>query len=267
MTRTIPTFLIVMAGFRLVASGGAQTWGDFVTGNSRVQGAVIPVYLGTASDPALVVRADKIYRDYQRKGFFRIGVLPIAVMEGVTFEVRHVELVTNRLARLEHWIDPRASRRLELRQATIRMAGTVTNELRADRIHIVPGGTWALVDDVRLQLGTNEVRAARATCKGCSWGVVAHPLYKRGQFGMSVFARLALRRMGAAANSPLPPEASCCRKRPCRTGTSLPVSSHGVDSTSPATKKARRKSSSIICLRRLDTRAGSRPLAPRSKCV
>lgn len=152
-----------MTSLLLVPSAQAQFMGDLLSGNVWARGALITIYQGTEPKPSMIVRANTIFRDYQRKSFFRIGVLPIGVMEGVTFDVRHVESITNSLAQLDHWLGPRAANRLELRQVTIQISATVTNRLQAGRIHVLPGGKWELADDVRLQVGTNQMQAARAT--------------------------------------------------------------------------------------------------------
>jgi hypothetical protein len=152
-----------MTGLLLGSSAYAQFLGDPLLGNVWARGAKITIYQGTEQQPSMIVRANTIFRDYQRKSFFRIGVLPIGVMEGVTLEVRDVESITNSLAQLDHWLGPRAGSRLELRQVTIQIAATVTNRLQAGRIHVLPGGKWELVDDVRLQVGTNQMQAAHAT--------------------------------------------------------------------------------------------------------
>jgi hypothetical protein len=113
--------------------------------------------------PAAVMRAGRIYTDYQRKGFFRIGVLPIAVMEDVTFELRQVESFTNSLVQLHRWLGPQAAGRLELRRVTIQIATTVANRLQAGRVRVLPSGQWELLNGACRSVGTNEVRAARAT--------------------------------------------------------------------------------------------------------
>jgi hypothetical protein len=163
MNAVTKALLSGMTSLLLVSSAQAQFVGDPLSGNVLARGAVITIYQGTEQKPSMIVRANTIFRDYQRKSFFRIGVLPIGVMEGVTFDVRHVESITNSLAQLDHWLGPRAASRLELRQVTIQITATVTNRLQAGRIHVLPGGKWELADDVRLQVGTNQMQAARAT--------------------------------------------------------------------------------------------------------
>ncbi len=164
MRRTLNT-LLRWAAWLFLASASSQFGGDLFSGNGWVRGAVIPIFLRPGEPPALVVRADNIYRDYQRKGFFRIGLLPLGVMEGVTFEVRNIEGLSNSLVRLDRWLGPRAASRFEFRQATIQLPGIMTHRLQAGRIHFLPGGTCELLDEVRAEIGTNQVQATHATLR------------------------------------------------------------------------------------------------------
>jgi hypothetical protein len=51
----------------------------------------VAVYLKTDPLPVAIVRAGAIHEDYQRRGFFRIGVLPMLALERLTLEVRDPE--------------------------------------------------------------------------------------------------------------------------------------------------------------------------------
>lgn len=73
-----------------VVGVGAQT-------GSRARGAILPIYLDREPTPAAVVRVDEIYTQYQRRGFFRIGLLPQLVAKGVTLELGQTAQMTNAL--------------------------------------------------------------------------------------------------------------------------------------------------------------------------
>ncbi len=122
---------------------------------------MIGLYSGTEAEPAAVVRLDRVYTDYERKGFFRIGILPIGVMEGVTFELQHPESVTNGLAQVDKWLGARAARRLELRRVSFLVSAPTTNRLDTGRVRPAADGKLALLDGVNFLSGTNQVRAAR----------------------------------------------------------------------------------------------------------
>ena len=64
----------------------AQPAADLLAGGFRSKGGAISLCDGTELEPTTVVRFDQAYRDYESRGVFRIGILPIGVMEGVTIE-------------------------------------------------------------------------------------------------------------------------------------------------------------------------------------
>jgi hypothetical protein len=119
------------------------------------------LYSGTEAEPTTVVRLDQVRKDYETKGFFRIGILPIGVMEGVTFELHHPESVTNSLAQLHQWLGPRAAERLELRRVSFVVSAPVTNRLDTGRARLAADGRLELLDGVIFVSGTNRMRAAR----------------------------------------------------------------------------------------------------------
>jgi hypothetical protein len=51
----------------------------------------VAVYLKSEPSPVAIVRTRAIHEDYQRRGFFRIGVLPMLALERLTLEVRDPE--------------------------------------------------------------------------------------------------------------------------------------------------------------------------------
>lgn len=138
----------------------AQPAAGLLGGELALRGAVINLYSGTEAEPATVVRLDQVRKDYETKGFFRIGILPIGVMDGVTFELHHPESVTNSLAHLHQWLGPRAAGRLELRRVSFVMSAPVTNRLETGRARLEAEGRLALYDGVVFVSGTNQMRAA-----------------------------------------------------------------------------------------------------------
>jgi hypothetical protein len=144
-----------------VSNACSQSAADLFAGGLSLKGGVFALYNGNETEPATVVRLDKLYKDYECKGFFRIGILPIGVMEGVTFEVQHRESVTNNLAQLHEWLGPRGTRSLELRRVRFLVPAPVTNCLETVRARLVAGGKLALFDGVSFVSGTNEIQAAR----------------------------------------------------------------------------------------------------------
>jgi hypothetical protein len=85
-------FLLLFSGV-LLASHGQMLPG------TKAKGMVMPVYVRGHSQAAAVLRIERISAEYQRKGFFRIGLLPQIVAEGVSIELRQSGALTNALWR------------------------------------------------------------------------------------------------------------------------------------------------------------------------
>lgn len=145
------------------ATTQAQFASDLLSGRTRADGVVVPFYDVMDQTPSMVLRADAIYTDYERKGFFRIGVLPLGVMEGVTFELRRPTSLTNSLANMRRWVGAQAAKRFEFRKVNFLVFEGGTNHLESGRARFSSDGSWELLDGVRFHSGTNQVAAPRAT--------------------------------------------------------------------------------------------------------
>ena len=155
--------LTAATGFFLIFSASAQFAGNLFSGGAEARRVVTSFYGEMEMTPSMVVRVDRIYTDYQRKGFFRIGVLPMGVMEGVTFEVHRTETVTNSLAQLHDWLGSQAAKRFEFRKVSFLTFAGGTNHLESGRARVIADGQWELLDGVRLCSGTNQVVSSSAT--------------------------------------------------------------------------------------------------------
>ena len=83
---------------------GAQSVSDLLQQGVSVQRAVVPLYTTGSFKLSAVVRVDRAFMDYQHKGFFRIGLFPIGVLDGVTFEARDTADPFASLASVRHWL-------------------------------------------------------------------------------------------------------------------------------------------------------------------
>jgi hypothetical protein len=155
--------LLASAVLSLALPAHAQSVADLLSGRFSGRGIVTTFYEGTEQPPSLVVRIESVHTDYQRKGFFRIGLLPVGVMEGVALELNHPEYWTNSLAHLHQWLGPNSAKTLELRRLTLLVPADVTNRLESARARVGAGGKLDLFDGVSLVSGTNHLRAARGT--------------------------------------------------------------------------------------------------------
>lgn len=87
------------------------------------------------------IHASRVFQDFQRWGFFRIGALPLLVAENVRITVPSEQCLTNAFADLDGWRPPDSQfRRFELRNLEITMRGEDQPRLRAGSARIGSGG-------------------------------------------------------------------------------------------------------------------------------
>ena len=145
----------------LLTKADAQTISDLLQSGVSVRHAVIPLYPAGSFKLSAVVRVDRVYIDYQRKGFFRIGLFPIVVLDDVTFETRDTADPYASLACVRHWLGTKAGQRIEMRRFKFLLSPT--NYLEAGLARCVAEDHWELRNGVRFVSGAGEVRASRAT--------------------------------------------------------------------------------------------------------
>ena len=96
--------------------------------------------------PVAVIRTEAVRTDYQRKGFFRIGVLPMVVLEGMNVELcdpsRLLTSLTNVNARLT--VRGSGRRAIECKGFSLSLPGLAEPVLRAKRVRIENGSQWRL---------------------------------------------------------------------------------------------------------------------------
>lgn len=151
----------VLLGAMALGLGHVRAQNDLFQSWSA-SGTCTPFFVGSEQEPSMMVSVDTVRPGCERKGFFRIGILPIVVMDGVTIEVRKPEALRENLVHLDRWLSERDGKRLEIRNAKLLFCASMTNTLEAGCVKIVPGGKWELLDGVRFSSGTNQVRADHA---------------------------------------------------------------------------------------------------------
>jgi hypothetical protein len=145
----------------VLTKAGAQSVSDLLQQGVSVRRAVVPLYTTGSFKLSAVVRVDRAYMDYQRKGFFRIGMFPVGVLDGVTFEARDTADPFASLASMRRWLGTRAGQRIEMRR--VKLLFSPTNRLEAGLARCVAGDRWELLNGVRFVSGAGEIRAPRAT--------------------------------------------------------------------------------------------------------
>lgn len=144
-------------------TAGAEPAGSLLFGSGAgIKGAVITMYLGTELEPSSTLRVKTVRTEYQRKGFFRIGLLPMAVLEGVTIEVHDAQSLSNSLAHCQQLFGSRNTRLLELRDVQLIAAGSSTNHLACGRARPADDGKWELLDGVTFDSEAKRAEAPQA---------------------------------------------------------------------------------------------------------
>lgn len=143
----------------------AQSW-LLMNSHLRVERAAIPIY-EKGGKPLAIVRADRIYGDYQRRGFFRIGVLPMLVLEGLSLELCDPTQVLAVLSRAGAHFESRskARRAIEGRNFILSIAGQTNEVIRAQIVRLENGTDWLFQEGIVDQPGAAPISFRRATLR------------------------------------------------------------------------------------------------------
>lgn len=157
-------FLIVILAFvlsiHLLWSG--QSASDLLYGKLKANGIVTAFYDGSNSAPAIVFRANKIYTDYEHIGFFRIGVLPIVVIEDLTIELQRPDSITGIITNMHSWIGEQAANHLEIRKIRILVINGTTNYLQSGKAKFLSDYSCEFLDGVSVSAGNIQMSAPAA---------------------------------------------------------------------------------------------------------
>ena len=156
------SILTVLFACCALSGVSGQLASDLFTGQGRMRNSVVYLFDGKEPEPT-VVRVKDVFTDYESKGFFRIGVLPIGAFEGVTFELGARATVTNSLIKMHEWLSKDMRKRIELRHVRFLAAASPNEYLEAERARLAVDGEWKLLGGVKYVAGANEWRAASAT--------------------------------------------------------------------------------------------------------
>jgi hypothetical protein len=130
----------------ITSSVSAQT--SWWAPSAEIVNAVMPVYLGVQTEPAVVLRVERIHRDYQKKGFFRIGALPVLALEKLSVEVREPERLTSALVHMDRRLtfSRQARQGVEARGFVLTFPGKEAGQVRARLVRFESADTWQLVE-------------------------------------------------------------------------------------------------------------------------
>lgn len=130
---------------------------------TRISGLVLPIYLRGDSRAAGVIRVEKVFKDSQRRGFFRIGLFPVAVLENVRCQVNRPQdaaAILSEVSGLTRLV--RDTKGVEIRGIELRLAGADQPVVEARTAAPSLGGTWSLTGGVKLRVGTQVAQIKSA---------------------------------------------------------------------------------------------------------
>ena len=156
--------LLSLAGLCVVpgAAFSGENTGFRLPATLELESVVLPVYRDAETTPVAILRADRIYTEYERRGFYRIGVLPVAVMEGVRIELGRPDQAAESLRAVSRQVEEQFGDRFEIRGLKLQIAPAQAACLEAGRARAGRDGGLELLDGVRVFSGTNQFQADRA---------------------------------------------------------------------------------------------------------
>lgn len=121
----------------------AQPWP--LSSLEQATDVTMTLYPENGVNPLAVIQVGHLYVDYERRGFFRIGLLPIPVAENVQIRIESADCLTNAILTLRSWNQPSVgARRFALRNIDIGLLDDKQPRLSAASAHIGPDGTLEL---------------------------------------------------------------------------------------------------------------------------
>jgi hypothetical protein len=133
--------------------------------------------------PAAQVHVARMFIDYERHGFFRIGLLPIPVVENVQIQIQSAGCLTNAMFALHSWNQPSVgAERLELRNLEIRLLGEKQPRLSAASARVGKDGVLELsavsvfnTTGQQTSIPKAVLQAAGSSAGWLHWNANGHP--------------------------------------------------------------------------------------------
>jgi hypothetical protein len=127
-------------------------------------------------EPEAILRIGSALKIHQRRGFYRIGVLPGLRVNDVTVEILKPESVQDALTTTDGHLQALGNgTRVELYNLRVVAAGKPPTEIKADRLMMDSDGVWKLKGNITLALNqqTNALKSAQLTVIGDNAGQLA----------------------------------------------------------------------------------------------
>lgn len=129
---------------------------------SEIRGAIVGLYEHGRPQPVGVLKVGRLFAGQQRRGFLRIGFLPMAVAEEVQLELRDRADLGIALQQSERWWQQQLKHiPFEVRHLTITWSGPHAGGLRAGLAEGNSHGIWLLSAGVENWEGGSRDTSAR----------------------------------------------------------------------------------------------------------
>ena len=133
--------------------------------DGRASGVVLAIYPEIGLQPLAILRADQLYEDYQRRGFFRIGALPMLVAEGLSVELCDTNQLSAALtqASTRFGVKAKKFKAVEGRGFSLSFSGQLKGVVHARTARLESSTEWRLQEGTVEQPGSAAIAFRRAT--------------------------------------------------------------------------------------------------------
>lgn len=156
---------VLVVALALLGEAAAVAQGFLNDSTLQLRNAVIAVQLDPELEPVALLRAGRVFRDYQTRGFLRIGALPMVVIDKLSIELRNADRLSSVLTSVGEKLALRteAKKAVEGRDFRLSFSSSKGGQLRAHRVRLEKGTEWQLLDGVVERPGTTNIVFSQAT--------------------------------------------------------------------------------------------------------
>jgi hypothetical protein len=151
--------LITLAFVESVSAGPQLT-------SVMLRGVTVPIFVSGETQAVATLRMKKVFKDYERKGFFRIGALPLLAGEDVRVEILKPAGAAGLFSQSQEWVRSRNhSVPIEWRRMILTVPGEPRPRLEAGRVRLRSAGCWELLEGVTLRHENGETKLRQASLR------------------------------------------------------------------------------------------------------
>jgi hypothetical protein len=152
----------------LASPGYGPAQGFHLNSKGDVKGLQLAIGQEPGVEPAAFCRVDKVFGDFQTRGFFRIGVLPLLVLDGLRIEIHDLDRLSPALIETREYFSKSISRKaIEGRNFTLSFAAEKSGRVRSHRVRLESRTAWELEQGSLERPGLPGLAFSRATLTVC----------------------------------------------------------------------------------------------------